>query len=170
MKEDLGFHRNGNYIGFSPAQEAELKHRYASGETCKELARQFGISADTVRKRMKEFGVSLRQGKRRQMLTPNQLDKLVRMRNGGHMWKAIARHFNKSETFVTQWFKIRNEQLDKLKQDAELYKKAYPDIYPLTMVEATQRAEFHLGLVETPTAVYRLAQYLYELNDSEVGS
>jgi YesN/AraC family two-component response regulator len=114
---------------------------------------------------MKEFGVQLRQGKRRQLLSNEQLDQLVRMRFGGHMWKAIARHFDKSETYITEQFKKRTAYMTELQEVAIAIHEKHMNRWPLTHEQAVTLAKEQLPKDETTTIIYHLATELHSLND-----
>lgn len=85
-----GLFDSEKFIPFTDAQMARLKQSYLAGETTRSLAKVYGISPCTVRRRLLIMDVTLRPQGREPRVTPEVLATASAMRAQGKPWKDIG--------------------------------------------------------------------------------
>lgn len=82
---------HGNKIWFTEDQLEVLKRRYEDGETTGKLSEVYGISPCTVRRRLKEMGVTIRPAGKTVLVTAQVMGTAIEMRKRGVSWPSISR-------------------------------------------------------------------------------
>lgn len=81
---------HGNKIWFTDDQLEVLKRRYEAGDTTGKLSEVYGISPCTVRRRLKEMGVTIRPAGKTVLVTAQVISTAIEMRKRGVSWPSIS--------------------------------------------------------------------------------
>lgn len=81
---------DARYIQFTPEQLQALADFYKAGRSTRSLARRYGISAWTVRRRLIAMGVTMRGKKHNYLVTDQVIETAMRMRGEGRRWSDIV--------------------------------------------------------------------------------
>ena len=100
MIRDMKGPNNPRYMPFTEEEKYKLKYLYYSGYTVKEVASIAKVSYSTMVSRFKEWGVEMRVGKSKVVLTEAIKSKAVALRLRGLEWKVIAKKYGVSPSHL----------------------------------------------------------------------
>lgn len=99
---------DSRYIPFTDEQLKALADMYREGRSARSLSIIYGVSAETVRRRLEAMGVELRGRGGNHVVLPGVLEKAKQMRQEKKSWRAIVKETGvKSDTIM---FAMRRER------------------------------------------------------------
>lgn len=101
---------DARYIQFTPEQLQTLADFYKAGRSTRSLARRYGISAWTVRRRLIAMGVTMRGKRHNHIVTDQVIETALKMRSEGERWKSIVSATGVKSDSIMYAIRRRREQ------------------------------------------------------------